>query len=156
MTTSTPKHRRRTPWIIGGIVLVGVGMVVVGNWESIKIHYWVGHLRNCGIENDREYEKVVIGKLRLFGARAVPPLIVGVKDKDAGVRIMSAHALEEIGPQASAAVPALVHALSDEHAGMYRSAATALIRIGGYPKEVEPRIREIMKEMSPVDYEVSK
>ena len=39
MTTSTPNPRRRTPWIIGGIVLVGVGLVVGGNWKTLLVEY---------------------------------------------------------------------------------------------------------------------
>jgi len=37
--SSNPKRRTRYAWLIGGIVLMGVGMMVWGNWEVIQFHY---------------------------------------------------------------------------------------------------------------------
>ena len=55
MTTSIPKHRRRTPWIIGAIVLVGIGMVVGGNWTSIRLRFSVLKLRSA--EDTEEFSR---------------------------------------------------------------------------------------------------
>jgi len=62
MTTSTPSsnRRRRTPWIIGGIVLVGVGLVVGGNWDSIRIRYYVYRIES-GAANTTKVNFLKVG-----------------------------------------------------------------------------------------------
>jgi HEAT repeat protein len=63
------------------------------------------------------------------GARAVPPLIEGLKDKRSGVRIAAAYALGNLGPEAKAAIPALTALQDDSEPRVRRAGADAVKRI---------------------------
>ncbi len=80
--------------------------------------------------------------------QALPALEAGLKDSDAGVRMMSANALAAVGPDAAPAVPALIAAgsVKDEQVHVLRSVAAALGSIGK-PAAVWalPLLRELAK-----------
>jgi HEAT repeat protein len=67
--------------------------------------------------------------LRHFGAGAVPALLAGLSSPDETVRLESALALAEIGPEAESARDALTRAAGDENAEVRRAAEKALRRI---------------------------
>jgi len=68
--------------------------------------------------------------------QAVKPLVAGLADKDASVRLVAAARLRQLGPESTLAVEPLALALSDENAAVNEAAAEALIRIGA--TAVEP------------------
>ena len=79
-------RRRKTPWIIGGIVLVGVGMVVWGNWTRLLFEFRFGRYAELQRENennpqiseaDAEAEEVLNKALVEMG----PPIIPFVLQK---------------------------------------------------------------------------
>jgi len=67
-------------------------------------------------------------------------------DSDSGVRRMSAMALGELGPEASAAVPALCVALKDKDKDVRRQAANALGRIGDAARAAIPPLTELLSD----------
>jgi HEAT repeat protein len=60
---------------------------------------------------------------------SVPALVSSLKTPDPGVRLFSANALAQFGPQAFAAVPALTNALADPDTHVRKQAANALNQI---------------------------
>ena len=58
MTTSTPSHRRRTPWIIGSVVLVGVFVTATVHWEGTrKLANQI--LQALGLQSEKGFEEAL-------------------------------------------------------------------------------------------------
>jgi HEAT repeat protein len=78
---------------------------------------------------------------------ALPALIAALKDSDVSVRMMSATAIAEIGPESSSAAAALIAAgrVKDEQVHVLRSIATALGHIG---KPAATPALPLLKEMA--------
>jgi hypothetical protein len=80
---------------------------------------------------NREERDAALKALVHIGKYAVPELIKGLDDKRLFVRLWCAHALGQIGPDASDAVPALMRTLSDASENVRDAARGALKKIKG-------------------------
>lgn len=84
------------------------------------------------VEKDLEVKKRVaglLGRFRKFGKQGVDPLIVCLKDADAGLRQTAADALGRIGEEARTAADELTKLLADKDKGVRAAAAFALGRV---------------------------
>jgi len=98
--------RSKIGLLIAGIVLVGVGSVVVGNWTTIRLQY---HLKNLtfanrplkGISDDERWqmERNHVSALFDMGDSAVPHLlrILGSREETLGARESAGKILARIG-----------------------------------------------------------
>ena len=78
----------------------------------------------------------------------IPALIAATRDQDADVRAWSAHALNEIGPDAVEAVPSLIKLLKDPAEGPRNTAAIALGSIGPGASKAVPALTEALEDES--------
>lgn len=104
------------------------------------VHYLTPKLKDMNSQS-RVYAAAA---LRDSGS-AVPSLVEGLKDKDAGVRAAAAEVLGKMGPAASESVPDLIAALDDEDAEVRETAKAAL---GGMkdPRAVRPLIESFRRK----------
>jgi len=74
-------------------------------------------------------------------------LAKGLADNDAGVRLVAAARLRQLGPAAAPAASELAGALADSDASVAEAAAEALIRVGS--AAVEPLVRQLSSGSAP-------
>ena len=97
-------------------------------------------LMKATVDEDDRVARSAEKAIRRIGSAAVPALVQGLENEDAGVRATAAQALGFLGPAAEGAVPALAKAIEDEYDGVRHLAVQTLSYIGPAAQAAVPAL----------------
>ena len=87
-----------------------------------------------------------LAQMRLEGEQLIPILIEGLKSKTSGLRQMSLHGLQNIGPQkAAGAVNAIVDLLDEPDSNFTSQVCYILVQMKADPKIAVPKLAKLIK-----------
>ena len=136
-SSKTKPRRTRIAWLIGVIVLMGVGMVVWGNWDSLRIRYYVYQIESGA--------KSITGIYYVEGGGAFYPIPPELKyDSIARSMEESIKALTSMGEEATASLEKLLE--SPNRKVRLWTAHMLTAPKNGCPAHLKPKAQAIRKD----------